>query len=86
MQECQKEQKAGWSTIKERINSNKELIETVKNKVQEGNLKLRTLPTGALTDLHWANLSPCPGLGWVLGGGGVKGGDSRGTVLPEHRV
>uniref|UniRef100_A0A8D1WJP0 Mast cell expressed membrane protein 1 n=1 Tax=Sus scrofa TaxID=9823 RepID=A0A8D1WJP0_PIG len=45
VQECQKEQKAGWSTIKERINSNKELIETVKNKVQEGNLKLRTLPT-----------------------------------------
>lgn len=85
MQECQKEQKAGWSTIKERINSNKELIETVKNKVQEGNLKLRTLPTGALTDLHWANLSPCPGSGWVLGGG-VKGGDSRGTVLPENRV
>ncbi|XP_047633226.1 mast cell-expressed membrane protein 1 isoform X1 [Phacochoerus africanus] len=45
VRECQKEQKAGWSTIKERTNSNKELIEMVKNKVQEGNLKLRTLPT-----------------------------------------
>uniref|UniRef100_A0A8C0HSI7 Mast cell-expressed membrane protein 1 n=1 Tax=Balaenoptera musculus TaxID=9771 RepID=A0A8C0HSI7_BALMU len=68
--ECQEEGKKRWSDVDQSIKAAKQSIDMVKSKVHEGNQKLRTLATGALRDLHWVNLPPCPILGWVLGSRG----------------
>nr|XP_008504810.1 PREDICTED: mast cell-expressed membrane protein 1 isoform X1 [Equus przewalskii] len=67
VQQCQKEQKLSREDILKNITAVKKNISMVQDKVQHVNDNLKDLSKGAFTDLHQANLSPCPVSGWVLG-------------------
>lgn len=52
VREYQEEQNRGWSSAQRLIMEAKQDIDAVKRNVQSGNNAVKTLPAGALADLH----------------------------------
>lgn len=78
-QQCQEEQKQGWSSIQQLIAEARQHIDMIQRNVHVGNEKVKTLSTGAPADPYWEGFVSC----WALGDWGRR---EQGSALPVLRV